>query len=269
MSGSLHLRPIRLPQNPMECGKDRCRVGRAVAQLGPSPDSGPADFPHPALPPMGRVVPLTPLPSAVLVTCRATSRRWTWVPPAAHTDTGRLCSAGSKGVPVLRRLRSSAALRLPASVSHGSGSPGQWPPALRGLLRCLSGRRHVPPPRVVRRRRGTGSPSRRERSRRGEGFPGDGAGLCVRARVAHPAGSHPLLAQQGLQGLVVAFRSNRTLGLRAGERCRGRMPPGPHGRRPPPRRGHCWPRRQAGSRRGRAHPWPGRMRTCWTTHTVS
>jgi hypothetical protein len=165
---------------------------------------------------MWLVVTLAPLPSEVLVTCRATSRRWTWVPPEAHTDTGRLCSAGSKGVPVPRRLRSYAALRLPASFGHGSGSPCPWPTSLRVLLLCLAGRRHVHPPRVVRRRRVTGSPSRRDMSRRGEGLPGYGAGLFVRARVEHPAGYHPLLAQQCLQGMVVAFRYNRTLGLREG-----------------------------------------------------
>ena len=127
-------------------------------------------------------------------------------PSEAHTDTGRLCSAGSKGVPVPRRLRSYAALRLPASFGHGSGSPCQWPTSLRVLLLCLSGRRHVHPPRVVRRRRVTGSPSRRDRSRRGEGLPGYGAVLFVRAMVEHPAGYHPLLAQKCLQGIVVAFR---------------------------------------------------------------
>jgi hypothetical protein len=42
-------------------------------------------------------------------------------------------------------------------------------------------------------------------SRRGEGLPGYGAVLFVRAMVEHPAGYHPLLAQY-LQGIVVAFR---------------------------------------------------------------
>src|SRR5262249_43328979 len=28
-------------------------------------------------------------------------------------------------------------------------------------------------------------------------------------------------------------------------------------------------KRKACYRRGRAHPWPGRIRTCWTTHKVS
>ena len=48
--------------------------------------------------------------------------------------------------------------------------------------------------RVVRRRRVTGSPHNRGVSRRGEGLPGYGAVLFVRAMVEHPAGYHPLLA---------------------------------------------------------------------------
>ena len=50
------------------------------------------------------------------------------------------------------------------------------------------------PPRVVRRRRVTGSPPHRSVSRRGEGLPGYGAVLFVRAMVEHPAGYGPLLA---------------------------------------------------------------------------
>jgi len=52
----------------------------------------------------------------------------------------------------------------------------------------------VRPPRVVRRRRVTGSPPHRSVSRRGEGLPGYGAVLFVRAMVEHPAGYGPLLA---------------------------------------------------------------------------
>jgi hypothetical protein len=52
----------------------------------------------------------------------------------------------------------------------------------------------VRPQRVVRRRRVTGSPQRRSVSRRGEGLPGYGAVLFVRAMVEHPAGYGPLLA---------------------------------------------------------------------------
>ena len=48
--------------------------------------------------------------------------------------------------------------------------------------------------RVVRRRRVTGSPQNRDEARRGEGLPGYGAILFVRAMVEHPAGYVPLLA---------------------------------------------------------------------------
>jgi hypothetical protein len=49
--------------------------------------------------------------------------------------------------------------------------------------------------RVVRRRRVTGSPQNRNVSRRGEGLPGYGAVLFMRAIVEHPAGYAALLAQ--------------------------------------------------------------------------
>ena len=48
--------------------------------------------------------------------------------------------------------------------------------------------------RVVRRRRVTGSPLRRGLPGRGEGLPGYGTVLFVRAVVEHPAGYTPLLA---------------------------------------------------------------------------
>jgi hypothetical protein len=130
-----------------------------------------------------------------MVTCLTTSRRWTWVPPEVHTNTGRLCSAGSRCHPVPRRPRSYAALRLPAPISHGSGSPCRWLTSMRALVLCPWGAddtcaRHVP---CV----GDGSPALRSTgvsSRRGEGLPGYGAILFVRAMVEHPAGYVPLLA---------------------------------------------------------------------------
>jgi hypothetical protein len=87
---------------------------------------------------------------------------------------------------------------------------------MRALVLCLLGRRHVRPQRAVRRRRVTGSPQDRSVSRRGEGLPGYGAVLFVRAMVEHPAGYHPLLAPKLSPGMVVAFRENRTLGIREG-----------------------------------------------------
>jgi len=75
------------------------------------------------------------------------------------------------------------------------------------LFYAPRGRRHVRPQRAVRRRRVTGSPSRRDGSRRGEGLPGYGTVLFVRAMVEHPAGDTSLLAQKiRMQGDVMAFR---------------------------------------------------------------
>ena len=92
---------------------------------------------------MWLVVTLVPLPAEVLVTCRPMSKPWAWFPSEVPTNTGRLCSAASRGAPVPHRPRSSAALRLPASCGRGSGSPGQRPPSLRALVLCRVGRRPV------------------------------------------------------------------------------------------------------------------------------
>jgi hypothetical protein len=122
------------------------------------------------------------------------SGHWPWFPPEAHINTGRLCSAGSSCLAVPRRHRSYAALRRPAPISHGSGSPGQWPPSLQALVLGRVADDPCACTRVVRRRRRTGSPQSRDGSRRGEGLPGAWAVLFVRAMVEPPAGYVPLLA---------------------------------------------------------------------------
>jgi len=61
--------------------------------------------------------------------------------------------------------------------------------------------------RVVRRRRVTGSPQDRNVSRRGEGLPGYGAILFVRAMVEHPAGYGPLLAHNPEKPLLPSGKS--------------------------------------------------------------
>src|SRR5262249_13311716 len=61
--------------------------------------------------------------------------------------------------------------------------------------------------RVVRRRRVTGSPQDRNVSRRGEGLPGYGAVLFVRAMVEHPAGYGPLLAHTTEKPLLPSGKS--------------------------------------------------------------
>ena len=122
------------------------------------------------------------------------SAHWAWFPPEDHIDTGRLCSAGSRRDPVPRRPRSYAALRLPAPISHGSGSPCQWPTSMQALVLCRVADDTCACKRVVRRRQLTGSPRSRNMSRRGEGLPGAWAVLFVRALVEHPAGYGPRLA---------------------------------------------------------------------------
>ena len=122
------------------------------------------------------------------------SAHWAWFSSEDHIDTGRLCSAGSRRDPVPRRPRSYAALRLPASFGHGSGSPCQWPTSLRALVLCPVADDTCAHQRVMRRRRVTGSPQDRDGSRRGEGLPGSWTVLFVRAMVEHPAGYGPLLA---------------------------------------------------------------------------
>ena len=61
--------------------------------------------------------------------------------------------------------------------------------------------------RAVRRRRVTGSPQDRNVSRRGEGLPGYGAILFVRAMVEHPAGYGPLLAHNTEKSLLPSGKS--------------------------------------------------------------
>jgi len=190
------------------------------------------------------------------------------------------CRSPQHGRPVLGRLRRPH--RAPTStLLCRPPTPCPLPPPLRFPLLMADlaagawfyaprGRRHVRPPRAGRRRRGTGSPARRDGSRRGEGLPGYGTVLFVRALVEHPAGDPSLLAQKiRMPGGVMAFRYNRPLGLRADSRFRGRLPHGPHVRTPPHRRPHCWDRRKAGYRLRRAHPWPGGFCTRWTINEVS
>jgi hypothetical protein len=61
---------------------------------------------------------------------------------------------------------------------------------------------------------------------------------------------------------------HETLGIRNAVLSR---PPthGPHARVPTLRRSRYRDRRKARYRLGRAHPWPGRIFTCWTTNEIS
>jgi len=122
--------------------------------------------------------------------------------------------------------------------------------------------------RVVRRRRVTGSPQDRKwvEERRGPPRLLDRPLPTCHGRTPRRIRSSPRpLRAEG----VVAFKSFSTLGIREEYRFRGRMLHGPHVRMPTHRRGHFWHRRKARYRLGRAHPWPGGIRTRWTTDEVS
>jgi hypothetical protein len=75
---------------------------------------------------------------------------------------------------------------------------------------------------------GDGSPALRDTgmsARSGEGLPGDGAVLVVRAMVAHPAGDHPFLApKKTLAGDGWCLQVQQDLRHPGRQRCRGRMP---------------------------------------------
>jgi len=142
--------------------------------------------------------------------------RQTWVPPEDLLHTGRLCSAGSESP------TSSPASKLICSPpTSPPPSVATSVPLANGLPRCrrlFFAGRACACQHAARRRRVTGSPQHRVPSRRGEDLPGYWAVLFVRAVVEHPAGydpSSPLPPFGKIHGeAVVAFRENRTLGIR-------------------------------------------------------
>jgi len=196
------------------------------------------------------------------------SKHWAWCPPEVHTNTGRLCSAGSK---LPTRSPTSTLVcspPTPCPCRPRLRSPLPWPPSMRVLVLCHLGRRHVYS-RTCRAsetgHRLSALPGLVEERRGPPRFLGRPLHACPgrtpRRRRAPPRPTHA-------EG-VVAFRSFSTLGIREGERLRGRRPHGPHARRPTHRR-PCFPvRRKACYRPGRAHPWPGEFRTRWTMNEVS
>ncbi len=102
-----------------------------------------------------------------------------------------------------------------APFGRGFGSPRRRPTSMPGLVLCR--------PRMPLPTRGASETDHRLSarpgcSRRGEDLPGYWAVLFVRAMVKHPAGydpSLPLLLFEKIHGeAVVAFRENRTLGIR-------------------------------------------------------
>ncbi len=176
---------------------------------------------------------------------------------------------GPRNVPVPRRHRSYAALRLPASIGRGSGSPCQWPPSWWTRVLCLNRpttRASTNVPCV-----GDGSSALRDtgvvfEEKRGpprlRGHP-----LCTCCgrtprriwpppRPTHAGGHCCLRCIPGLSA------SGKTLGFGAAvpRPARSRAYASPMAFRPPS---------QGWLPAGRAHPWPGGFRTRWMTNKIS
>jgi hypothetical protein len=138
---------------------------------------------------------------------------------SAHPHGPPWCGRG-RAPPVPRHPCSSAALRLPAPFRRGSGSPCPRPPSGRALGLCPCG----PTTRAPADASCAGDPAPARRhtgvsSRRGEGLPGSGTVLFMRALVAHPAGdTSPPRPEQPLHtGVVVpceAIQRSRPPGSR-------------------------------------------------------
>jgi hypothetical protein len=196
------------------------------------------------------------------------SRHGSWFPPEVPIHTGRLCSTGSGCHPVPRRPRSYAALRRPAPISPGSGSPCRWLTSLRVLVLCPLGRRHVPPPPCRASETGhrlSARPAWIEERRGPPRLRGHPLRAC--------SGRTPRRRRSPLRPSVVGerccLRWHPALSASGKTEVAGPRSHGPHVRLPTHRRPCLHDRRKAGYRLGRAHPWPGRIRTCWTTNKVS
>jgi len=106
---------------------------------------------------------------------------------------------------------------------------------------------------------------------------------CVEERRGPPRlRGHPLRACSGRTprrirsparplhaGVVVAFKIIQHSRHPGRREVSGPPSHGPHARLPTHRLPCLHDRRKAGYRLGRAHPWPGRIRTYWTTNKVS
>ena len=165
---------------------------------------------------MWLVVTLVPLPSEVLVTCRPMSKHWAWFPSEVHTNTGRLCSAGSGCHPVPRRPRSSAALRLPRPLGPWLRFP--WPVAALDADACSLPRGPTTRVPAYGSCVGDGSPALRKtgfffEERRG---PPRFLGRPLRACHGRPPRRIRASPRPPDGEAVIAFRSFSTLGIREG-----------------------------------------------------
>ena len=193
-----------------------------------------------------------------------------WVPSKVHTNTGRLCSAGSGHHPVPRRQSSYAALRLPhprrprlrSSLAFGLPRCG------RSFCATLGGRQRVHPADTLRvgdRSSALHWPVSSRGGMRVSQVSGPSSSCVPWSKT--PPGAAP--SSPNLGEAAVAFRQSNALGTRNDYSFRGCMAHGPHARVPTHRRTRYRERRKARYRSGRAHPWPGGFRTRWTTNGVS
>ena len=151
----------------------------------------------------------------------------------------------------------------PAPVGRGSGSPCQRPTSMRTLFltACAWSAYALGV--------GEGSPvSPSTRVTRGKARVSQVAGpssSCVPWSKTPPGAvfSSPLHGEA-----TVAFRSDNTLGTR-NKHIFEATAHGPHVRLPTHQPSRCRDDCKAGYRPGRAHPWPGGIRTRWTTDEVS
>ena len=107
-----------------------------------------------------------------------------WCPPEVHANTGRLRSAGSRCLPVPRRHRYYAALRLLFPFGRRSGRPSLTAYHLATLL--LHHTAAAPLPATCRRLI-TGPPSHRKQRWRYEASQVSGPSSSVRAAILNPA----------------------------------------------------------------------------------
>ena len=191
------------------------------------------------------------------------------------------CSSQQHGRPVLGRVRRprrspTATLRCRPPTPCPLQPPLRFPVLMASLaagawFSAPRGRRHVRPPRAVRRRRVTGSPSRRACVEERRGPPRCTGPSSSSVPWSHtPPETPPSLPRRYVcrgvlwpSGTTGPSASGKTRGF--GAAC-----PMAH---PFARRriaDHIvWDRRQAGYRLRRAHPWPGGFCTRWTIHEVS
>jgi hypothetical protein len=193
-----------------------------------------------------------------------------WFPPQDHRNPGRLCSAGAR-LPC-RAPPSWLLCSPPTPCPHQPRLrfPWRWPPSMRALVLCPQAddtcARTVP---CV----GDGAPALRETGMgRGEAraSPVTGPSSASVLWSNTPPDTTPSLPQKHLtQRAVVAFDELQHSRHPDSLEVSGPQSHGPPARMPTHRSTCFQARRQACYRLRRAHPWPGRIRTCWTMNEVS